>query len=164
MKIIKRAALALMLALLFALPSYAYADTNASEPSAVETTTSDELAASTTIPEQETPLSIRPYETGWSLINLLASLLTVIIGIGLVVVSTIRRNDDDGSPNNFGLTVFSMTAAVMATILFTSTADIQTQMIAVDSFTAVHVVVLAVAILCAVLSTKKSVGVSSIQL
>jgi hypothetical protein len=179
MKIIKRAVLVLAVALAFvALPCFAYADNSAGETngalniehkitdniSVVEATPSDETATSTIISDQETPLSIRPYETGWSLANLLATLLTVAIGIGLVASSTMRRNGDEGSSHNFGLTVFGMTAAVMATILFTSTEDIQAQMVAVDSFTVVHIVILAVAILCVALSAKKNVETSSFQL
>jgi hypothetical protein len=179
MRIIKRVALALAIVLVFALPCAAYADSGTSEAggalnieqriadniSIAEATPSDAAAASMNIPEQDIPLSIRPYEKGWSVANLLASLTTVVIGVGLVVSSTLRRNDDDdGSSNNFGLTVFGMTAAVMATILFTSTEDMQTQMIVADGFTVVHVVILAVAVLCAVLATKKNEEVSSVQL
>jgi hypothetical protein len=178
MKIIKRITLALAVVLMLALPCFAYAENSIGETdgtlsaeqaladdiSVVEATPSDDTAASTALPEQEPPLSIRPYETGWSLTNLLASLLTIAIGIGLVISSTMRRNNDDGSSSNFGLTVFGMTAAVMATILFTSTEDIQTQMIVADSFTVVHLVILAVAVLCVALSMKKTEEVSSIHL
>jgi hypothetical protein len=178
MRIIKRAVLALAVALVFALPCSAYADSSASEADGVlnieqkiagntsiaEAASSDAAVASRNIPDQDIPLSIRPYEQGWSLTNLFASLVTVIIGVSLVISSTLHRNNNDGSSNNFGLTVFGMTAAVMATILFSSTADIQTQMIAVDSFTVVHIVIMAVAILCAVLSMKKSEEEASVQL
>jgi uncharacterized membrane protein len=117
------------------------------------------------IPEEETPLSKRSFESGWALVNLLASLVSIIIGVALMTHSMLRRSRDERSdfgssqlPQNFGLAVFGMLAAVISTILFTSTEDLGSRMILVDSFTVVHIAVLAVAVLCAVLSIKKDVG------
>ncbi|MDR1083162.1 MAG: hypothetical protein LBL27_04765 [Coriobacteriales bacterium] len=128
------------------------------ESSSTDTsTTTDTGADDTTIPEEEVPLSIRAYELGWSLVSFIATLLTVIIGVGLVVYSMIRRDSAKPGSDNFGLAVFSMAAAVISTVLFTSTADFQSSMIVADSFTVVHIAVLAVSILCAVLSLKDDV-------
>jgi hypothetical protein len=116
---------------------------------------SGETPEGETIPEEETPLSIKPYELGWSVVNLLATLLTIIIGVVLVVLSMVQRSGKDQTSNSFGLTVFGMAAAVISTILFVSTEDMRMRMIAVDSFTVAHVAVLAVAVLCAALSVRK---------
>jgi hypothetical protein len=107
------------------------------------------------IDEGQSPLSPQPYAKGWSLVNLLISLLTIIIGVTLVGLSMIQRERDGRVPNNFGLTVFSMASAVISTILFTSTEDVQTQMIAIDNFTIIHITILGVSLLCAFLFLRK---------
>ncbi|MDR2106347.1 MAG: hypothetical protein LBP24_02960 [Coriobacteriales bacterium] len=108
-----------------------------------------------TISEGESPLSPQPYERGWSLVNLLISLLTIIIGIGLVALSMVQRQRDGRVPENFGLTVFGMASAVISTILFTSTEDIQAQMVVIDNFTTIHITVLGVSLLCVFLFLRK---------
>jgi hypothetical protein len=174
MKIWKRIILAMVCALVLAFPLLVYAENDATNGSsdAEQTTTTrgavgDAVEAEpaddgTTIPEEETPLSRRSFEPGWALVNLLASLLTIIIGVTLVTYSMLSRSKGEQSgsdgqqpPNNFGLAVFGMFAAVISTILFTSTEDLSSRMIVVDSFTVVHIAVLAVSILCAVLSVKR---------
>jgi hypothetical protein len=108
------------------------------------------------VPDEQTPLSVRAYESGWSLVNLVASLLTIIIGVGLVGLSMMRQHKSgEQVSSNFGLTIFGMAAAVISTILFTSTGDIQAQPTAVDGYTVVHLTILAVSILCAFLSVRK---------
>jgi hypothetical protein len=107
------------------------------------------------IDEGQSPLSPQPYEQGWSLVNLLLSLLTVIIGVTLVGFSMLQRQRGSHVPSNFGLTVFSMASAVISTILFTSTEDVQTQMIAIDNFTIIHITILGVSLLCAFLFLRK---------
>jgi hypothetical protein len=121
--------------------------------------------ATEAIPEEEPPLSTRAFEEGWALVNLLASLLSIVLGVALVSSSTLRRfrngqpsSDDQQLPQNFGLAVFSMLAAVISTVLFASTEDLGSHMIVADSFTVVHIALLAVAVLCTVLSLKKDIG------
>ncbi|MDR0350418.1 MAG: hypothetical protein LBH64_02570 [Coriobacteriales bacterium] len=109
----------------------------------------------TEIVEPNIPLSIRPYETGWSVVSLFASLITVIIGVVLTVLSVLRRSRKRHASNRLGLAIFGMAAAIVSTILFTSTEELQSQMILADSFTPVHVAMMAVAILCAFLFAKK---------
>jgi hypothetical protein len=127
------------------------------ETPAVEQTIEEDA---TSIPDAEIPLVVRPYEMGWSVVNLVASLLTIIIGVTLVIMSVIRRGDKERSPNAFGLAIFGMVAAILSTILFTSTEEIQSKMVVIDSFTVAHLAVLAVAILCAVLTMKRGAEVS----
>jgi hypothetical protein len=117
----------------------------------------DETSEVEALPEEETPLVNKAYERGWSVVNLFATILTIVIGIVLVVFSLLHRRSEDHAPNTFGLTVFGMVAAVISTVLFVSTEDVRLRMIAVDSFTVVHVAVLAVAILCAILTVRKDV-------
>jgi hypothetical protein len=133
------------------------ADVVGTADAAAETRGSSETQGSDpeAIPDSETPLNIRPYERGWSLVNLVAALLTIIIGVGLVGFSMVQRQHGGRMPDNFGLTVFGMAAAVISTILFTSTEDVQSQMIAVDGFTVIHITVLGIAFLCAFLSVRK---------
>jgi hypothetical protein len=173
----KRIALLVSLLFLIGLPCFAYA--HASEGTietandTVNVAVNDEQESSyaarlfeaspsgattqtTTISEQQVPLVMLPYETGWALANLLASLLTVVVSVFLVFSSSLRRNNGERGSEGYGLTVFSMTAAIMTTILFASTEDIQSQMVVFDSLTVVHVALLAVAILCVVLSVKKN--------
>jgi hypothetical protein len=114
----------------------------------------------TKISEAEIPLSVRPYEIGWSLVSLIASLLTIIIGVTLMVFSVVRRNDRAHSSSTFGLSIFGMAAAILSTILFTSTEEIQAKMVLVDSFTVAHLAVLTVAVLCAILTMKRGVETS----
>jgi hypothetical protein len=110
----------------------------------------------TIITEADIPLSVVPYETGWSIVSLCASIFTIIIGVALVTMSMMRKGNGKGRPsNNFGLAVFSMVAAIVSTVLFTSTEEIQASMIVADSFTVVHVALLAVSVLCAFLFLKK---------
>ncbi|MDR1184965.1 MAG: hypothetical protein LBK67_09225 [Coriobacteriales bacterium] len=113
-----------------------------------------------TIPDTEIPLIVRPYETGWSVVNLIASLLTIAIGVTLVILSVIHRGDKTRSSNSFGLAIFGMVAAILSTILFTSTEEIQSKMLVIDGFTVAHLAVLAVAVLCAVLTMKKGAEAS----
>jgi hypothetical protein len=112
------------------------------------------------IPDAEIPLVVRPYETGWSVVNLAASLFTIIIGVTLVILSVARRSDRVRSSNAFGLAIFGMVSAILSTILFTSTEEIQSKMVVIDSFTVAHLAVLAVAIFCAVLTMKRGAEVS----
>jgi hypothetical protein len=120
--------------------------------------------ATEAIPDEETPLSRRSFEPGWALVNLLASLMSIIIGVSLVTYSMLRRNHSDNPdsefqlPQNFGLAVFGMLAAVISTILFTSTEDLSSHMIMVDSFTVVHIAVVTISILCAALTLKRDLG------
>jgi hypothetical protein len=107
------------------------------------------------IPDEETPRSILPYELGWSLVNLFLSLLTTIIGLSLIVFFVLQKRDGLYPSNSFGLTVFGMLAALISLILFVSTEDLQSQMIMADSFTVAHIALLTVAVLCAGLSMKK---------
>jgi uncharacterized membrane protein len=93
-------------------------------------------------------------------VNLVTSLLTVVIGVALVVFSVVRRNDKAHSSNTFGLAIFGMAAAILSTILFTSTEEIQYKMVVVDSFTVAHLAVLAVAVLCVVLAMRRGTEVS----
>jgi hypothetical protein len=108
-----------------------------------------------TIPDERTPLIMQPHEEGWSVVNLVASLLAIIIGVALVGLSMAQRQRDSHVSKNLGLTVFSMAAAVISTILFTSTEDVQAQMVGIDGFTVIHVAMLAVSVLCAYLSLRK---------
>jgi hypothetical protein len=175
LKNLMRIALATLFALAFSFSLFAFAEEgpDSAEADVVSTALDDEQGtqdADTTaetpaigpasIPDTEIPLSVRPYETGWSAVNLTASLLTIIIGVTLVILSVIRRNDKASSSNTFGLAIFGMTAAILSTILFTSTAEIQAKMVVADSFTVAHLAVLAVAILCAALTMKRSTEVS----
>jgi hypothetical protein len=169
----KRIALFVSLLLLIGLPFSAYANADegttgatgdttevivASEQDGVNATQPVESSSPDTaaVSEPRVPLVMRPHETGWALSNLLASLLTIIISVSLVFRSTIRRDDHKRVPEGFGLTIFSMSAAIMTTILFTSTGDIHSQMVVFDSLTAAHVALLAVSILCTALSMKKN--------
>jgi hypothetical protein len=135
------------------------ADSDASAASAVsdESTETDlqTVPDPQAIPDQQTPLIPRPYERGWALVNLLVSLLTIIIGVGLVGLSMVQRQRRVRTSNSFGLTVFGMAAAVISTILFTSTEDLQSRMVVVDGFTVIHLAVLAVSVLCVYLSVRK---------
>lgn len=169
---------------MLAFPLLAYAENNlgsgtddkASTPGAEQTATNrsavgDAAAVGSVdsetenIPEEDTPLSKRSFELGWSLINLLASLASIIIGVALVTYSMLRRPrgellnpGEPQLPQNFGLAVFGMLAAVISTVLFTSTADLSARMIVADSFTVVHIAILAISILCAVLTLKRDLG------
>ncbi|MDR0350456.1 MAG: hypothetical protein LBH64_02770 [Coriobacteriales bacterium] len=113
------------------------------------------------IPESETPLSIRPYELGWALVNLLAALLSLVIGVAMAVMTMLQRQADERQvSDSFGLTVFSMAAAAFSMILFTSTEDFSAGMILVDSFTVAHIALLAVALVCGALFLRRDAGKS----
>jgi hypothetical protein len=135
--------------------TYAVDATDSAAGAASDETAAGEADDPQTIPEQQTPLIAKPHERGWALVNLLASFLTVAIGVGLVGLSMMQRQRSTSASGSFGLTVFGMAAAVISTILFTSTEDIQTRMVAVDGFTVIHIAVLAVSILCVYLSVRK---------
>jgi hypothetical protein len=173
--------------LALAFPLFAYAENNlgsTGDPSEAEQTTTTRSAIgdaveaesvngteepvdpnAETITEKDTPLSKLPFEPGWALVNLLASLVSIIIGVTLVTYAMLRRPhgdqpdlSDSQLPQNFGLAVFGMLAAVISTILFTSTEDLSMRMILVDSFTVAHIAVLAISILCAALTLKRDLG------
>jgi hypothetical protein len=129
------------------------------ESTAAESATEEETA----IAEEEPPLSAKVYEGGWSLVNLLVVLLTVVVGVALVIRSMLRPQDDtkeqgESQPSSsFGLSVLAMAAAIVSTILFTSTQDITAHMVAVDNFTFIHIAVLAIAVFCVVCSVRQDV-------
>jgi hypothetical protein len=163
----RRIILTTVLVLSFSFSTIAYADNNtgdagtdaaamnaaaAPDPNA---TTGEEGDPSQTILEEEPPLSTGPYRAGWSLINLLISLTTTAIGVFLAASFMVQRKNDELLPSGFGLTVFSMIAAIISIILFVSTENLQLSMIAANSFTVAHVAVLSVSVLCATLTVKK---------
>jgi hypothetical protein len=157
--------LAIILALSFSFSTIAYAenDTNGAGTDITATdvasdspaTTGEEGDPSETILEEEPPLSTAPYRSGWSLVNLVATLTATAIGVFLAVSFMVQKKNEDLLPNGFGLTVFSMIAAIISIILFVSTENLQLSMIAVNSFTVAHVAVLSVSILCMALTVKK---------
>ncbi|MDR1013468.1 MAG: hypothetical protein LBL86_00570 [Coriobacteriales bacterium] len=115
-----------------------------------------------TIPDNDTPLSVRPYELGWALVNFLTASLALVIGVAMVVSTMLRRQAEGGRlSDKFGLTVFGMSAAILSIILFTSTEDFSTPMILVDSFTVAHVVLLVVALTCGVFYLRRDPDKSS---
>jgi drug/metabolite transporter (DMT)-like permease len=152
-----------MLALL--MPLMAFAD----EPSQttpeqtnttyIEVTPSTETdSKATTIADETVPLSIKPYEYGWALFNLLATVLTVGIAIILAITMIVNKKKGSALSNNVGLSVFALVAAGLSVVLYFGTEPpLDTQMLIVDSYSVAHVSVLAVAILCAALSVKKDV-------
>jgi hypothetical protein len=157
--------LATILVLSFSFSAIAYADndTNGAGTDITATDaasnspamTGEEGDTSETLSEDEPPLSTAPHRSGWSLINLLATLTTTTIGVLLAVSFMVQKKNEDLLPNGFGLTVFSMIAAVISIILFVSTENLQLSMIAANSFTVAHVAVLSVSILCMTLTVKK---------
>jgi hypothetical protein len=161
--VVKQIVVAVILALLFSFSTIAYAenDTNGADITAIDAasdspaTTGEQGDTSETILEEEPPLSTAPYRLGWSLVNLLISLTTTAIGVLLAASFMMQKKNEDLLPNGFGLTVFSMIAAIISIILFVSTENLQLSMIAVNSFTVAHVAVLSVSILCMVLTVKK---------
>jgi hypothetical protein len=133
---------------------------SATSPSATATDNSGTTGVDngeTTIPEDEVPLSKKPYELGWALFNLLATVFTAIIAVFLAVSLIRGRNKGEKQNNNFGLSIFSIIAAILSIVLFAGTEDFSMSMIIVDSYSVAHVSVLAVAILCAALSFKRDV-------
>jgi hypothetical protein len=129
----------------------------AAEPATQETTTGpaeDGLMVLDSV--RDVPHNAAPYEPGWSVVNLMALILTILIGVAMVFSSMLEQEKLGHASRNFSLAVISLLAAVLATILFTSTEDIGSHMIAIDNFTVAHIVILAAAIFCAVLSVKRS--------
>lgn len=138
----------------------AEADTQAAlddpEPSPAPSGAPDADAGLETIPDSDTPLSIRPHELGWALVNFLTAALALVIGVAMVVSTMLQRQMHGGRlSDKFGLTVFSMSAAILSIILFTSTEDFSASMIMVDSFTVAHIALLAVALICGALYLKR---------
>jgi hypothetical protein len=165
--VIRRAILATVLVLSFGFSTIAYADNDtggvgtdaaAMDAAAVsdpDATTGEEGDPSQTILEEEPPLSTGPYRVGWSVVNLLISLTTTAIGVLLAASFMVQKKNGDLLPNGFGLTVFSMIAAIISIILFVSTENLQLSMIAANSFTVAHIAVLSVSVLCVALTVKK---------
>jgi hypothetical protein len=120
--------------------------------------------ATQAVTESETPRSIRPYELGWALTNLFATVLTLAIGVVMVIQTMLRRqNNTNAMSGGVGLTAFSAASAALSTVLFTSTEDLSARMIVADSFTVVHIALLAVAVLCAVLSMRRDARRSTLE-
>jgi small basic protein len=156
----------ILVVLMFSFPAYAFAegDTDGSDPEGLAISADSEQAIeaeASDISESDIPLGVRPYETGWSVISLCASLLAIVIGVVLVTLFMVRKNSSPPQlSNNFGLAVFAMIAAIISTVLFTSTEEIQSQMILADSFTVAHIAILAVSLLCLGLSLRKEARAS----
>jgi hypothetical protein len=173
---VKLMAVLTALMLFFALPFVAFADNNpeettgnppvAEQPADADTKAAtdtsegdDEVDGAITISGEEVPLAEAP-RAGWSLFNLLATALTVIIALGMAASVVMRREksgqtENGQTENGFGLSVFSIVAAIFSTALFASTANFSSFMVPVDSYTIAHISMLAVAVLCAVTSTKR---------
>jgi hypothetical protein len=160
----------LAIAVAFAFPVLAFADepdstspTNppASEqpaPQATPTNTATTNDQATVIADDEVPLSYKSFEYGWSLFNLLATVLTVVIAVILAFTLISSRAKNGKGSTKLGLSVFAFVAAILSIVLFAGTEPITVQgarMLIVDSYSVAHVSVLAVAILCAALSIRR---------
>jgi cytochrome bd-type quinol oxidase subunit 2 len=153
----------MIMALAFALPSFVFADEPASpatdNPPANEQAVQQGYAPDQVIiMEDPVPLSNKPWEYGWSLFNLIATILTVAIAVILAIAMVASRRKDKKPNNRFGLSIFAFIAAFLSVLLFAGTQPItvpNAQMLIFDSYSVAHVSVLAVAILCGALSVRK---------
>ena len=116
----------------------------------------------TPISKTKTPL-IAPQETGsWALINLLAALITIIIGFVLIVIyimNKAKQSEEDSEETeykNHGIKrIISVVIGIISIIIFFLTENTNLPMEWIDKWTLLMIIILIINIIIAILSQKK---------
>ena len=106
------------------------------------------------------PLNNFDKQESWALINLLAALLTIIIGLVLLIIYIIDKLKEDDSEdkeykNKLFRRVVSFIIGIIALIIFFLTEDITLPMVLVDQWTILMIIILIINIILAILSRRK---------
>ncbi|MGI6221720.1 MAG: MBG domain-containing protein [Coriobacteriales bacterium] len=154
--------------------------TPAPEPDAAPTPADDATPAAETIDDNATPMADTIIDDGipmaapqgsWSLFDLLASIVTVILCLGmLITIAGGRKDDEDEDEENkqpeqdedepktkrhIGVRIAGIIPAVVAVVLFILTQDLTQPMVIFDKWTIVFAVIAIVEIILAIASRKK---------